>query len=336
MTAATNGGSSSGYTYDGDGNRLSQTTGTDRTNLTWDVNAPVPQLAAETDGVGALLRRYTYGVDRISMTTPSTTGFYSTDMLGTVTEISNNNGISLGQFDTRPFGDDPSSTGVDPSIAANPFGFAGEYRDPGTGLYDLHARQYDSTTGRFLSPDPLGAEGGSSSYVYVGDSPLSFTDPTGMRRITTTTVSPFTACGRYGHSSCFGLEGDASDPLWSTRSTIINLALLFLPGGDVARAVRLVEDAAEEGTAAATATGAARSASTPFGRLVQSLRGGDDGWRLTSAHAEPATSGVYKGGTSVEEVFERGTDRLVRHRIYDSRGNIVHETFRPHAKFGAP
>lgn len=35
-------------------------------------------------------------------------------------------------------------------------------------------------------------------------------------------------------------------------------------------------------------------------------------------------------------MFERGGDRLVRHRIYGPNGEILHETFRPYAKFGAP
>jgi RHS repeat-associated protein len=134
------------------------------------------------DGAGGLLRRYVYGIGRVSMATPGTTGFYSTDSLGSVTEISDTGGASLGQFDADPFGDGETATGLDPSVAGNPFGFAGEYRDPVTGLYDLHARQYDPATGRFLAPDPLGAEGASSSYVYVGDNPLRFADPTGMRR----------------------------------------------------------------------------------------------------------------------------------------------------------
>ena len=73
------------------------------------------------------------------------------------------------------------------------------------------------------------------------------------------------------------------------------------------------------------------TASTPFGRLVQSFKSG--GWRRVSAHAEPATAKRYKGGTSIEEVFKHGSDQLVRHRIYSASGKILHETFRPYAKF---
>jgi hypothetical protein len=81
---------------------------------------------------------------------------------------------------------------------------------------------------------------------------------------------------------------------------------------------------------------AERAASTPAGRLIQDFRSGGDDWRRPSAHATPATGKAYPGGMSIEEVFERGGDRLVRHRIYDPNGEILHQTFRPDAKFGAP
>lgn len=87
---------------------------------------------------------------------------------------------------------------------------------------------------------------------------------------------------------------------------------------------------------AAKAGTAERAASAPAGRLIQDFRRGGDDWRRASPYAEPATGKAYSGGTSIEEVFERGDDRLVRHRIYGPNGDVLHETFRPYAKFGAP
>jgi hypothetical protein len=46
----------------------------------------------------------------------------------------------------------------------------------------MRARQYDPSTGRFLSPDPVAATAGDpyvASYVYVGDNPELRTDPSG-------------------------------------------------------------------------------------------------------------------------------------------------------------
>ena len=182
LIGASNGSTSASYGYDGSGNRLSSTVGSATTNYLWDSNFGLPQLAIERDSSSSLIRRYTYGNGRISMTTPSTAAYYSTDPLGSVTELSGAGGTQLGQYDTNPFGDGATATGVDPSVAGNPYGFAGEYQDPTTGLYDLRARQYDPSTGRFLSRDPLGPQDYASLYTYVGDNPLSYTDPSGMKR----------------------------------------------------------------------------------------------------------------------------------------------------------
>jgi len=60
-------------------------------------------------------------------------------------------------------------------------GFAGQYLDP-TGLYHLRARQYDPTSGRFLTTDPVAAAVGDpyvASYVYGRSSPINNADQHG-------------------------------------------------------------------------------------------------------------------------------------------------------------
>jgi RHS repeat-associated protein len=161
---------------------VTSTVGGATTSLLWDANYALPQLALERDPSAGLIRRYAYGDGRISMTTPATTAYYSTDTLGTTTELSGSGGALLGQYDSNPFGDGATGTGVDPSVAGNPFAFAGEYQDPTTSLYNLRARQYDTATGRFLSPDPLGPQDAASTYTYVANNPLGYTDPSGMKR----------------------------------------------------------------------------------------------------------------------------------------------------------
>jgi RHS repeat-associated protein len=61
--------------------------------------------------------------------------------------------------------------------------FTGEYLDP-TALYHLRARQYDPTSGRFLSPDPVAASSEdpyASTYTYVSNRPTMLLDPSGLR-----------------------------------------------------------------------------------------------------------------------------------------------------------
>jgi len=61
------------------------------------------------------------------------------------------------------------------------FAYTGRPLNVETGLYDYRARWYDAGVGRFVSEDPLGfAAGDMNSYRYVGNSPLDYTDPTGM------------------------------------------------------------------------------------------------------------------------------------------------------------
>ncbi|MFF2845469.1 DUF6531 domain-containing protein [Streptomyces sp. NPDC058001] len=57
--------------------------------------------------------------------------------------------------------------------------FPGQYNDPETGLdYNRH-RYYDSSTGRYLSPDPLGLDPAPNDYAYT-DNPLVWSDPMGL------------------------------------------------------------------------------------------------------------------------------------------------------------
>lgn len=41
-------------------------------------------------------------------------------------------------------------------------------------------RYYDPSSGRYLSPDPLGIESDIALYTYAQNNPLKFTDPTGL------------------------------------------------------------------------------------------------------------------------------------------------------------
>ncbi|HEY3869751.1 MAG TPA: RHS repeat-associated core domain-containing protein [Actinocrinis sp.] len=62
-------------------------------------------------------------------------------------------------------------------------GYVGGSVDPTTGLVNLGAREYDPTTGRFLSLDPI-LEAGSpqdlNGYDYAGNNPTTNEDPTGQ------------------------------------------------------------------------------------------------------------------------------------------------------------
>jgi RHS repeat-associated protein len=58
-----------------------------------------------------------------------------------------------------------------------PYGFTGEWRDGGTGMYYLRARYYNPAIGTFVSQDVLET---LNRYAYVGGNVVNRVDPSGM------------------------------------------------------------------------------------------------------------------------------------------------------------
>jgi len=54
------------------------------------------------------------------------------------------------------------------------------YFDTETGLHYNWNGYYDPETGRYLSPDPIGLDGGLNLYAYVENDPVNYVDPWGL------------------------------------------------------------------------------------------------------------------------------------------------------------
>jgi len=71
---------------------------------------------------------------------------------------------------------------------ANPWQYASGYLDSTTGLYHFGARYYDPTLGRWTQEDPIPGQLSNpdslNPYLYVNDSPVNGTDPSGKYNIT--------------------------------------------------------------------------------------------------------------------------------------------------------
>ncbi|MFB8167419.1 RHS repeat-associated core domain-containing protein [Kitasatospora purpeofusca] len=96
---------------------------------------------------------------------------------------------------TDPFG---NPRGTQPSIWAGDHGFVGGTKDDITGLTNLGARQYQPTTGRFLSLDPVLDAGDPqqwNGYAYSENDPVNKSDPSGLRSEECGTLY---ACGAAG------------------------------------------------------------------------------------------------------------------------------------------
>ncbi len=51
----------------------------------------------------------------------------------------------------------------------------------GSGTLSMGVREYDPSTGQFLSNDPTGLAGGDTNFrSYAGNNPLGFIDPAGL------------------------------------------------------------------------------------------------------------------------------------------------------------
>lgn len=173
LTSATpSGGTSTTLAYNGDGLRTSETTGSDTSQFTWDQIGDLPLVL--TDGTNS----YIYGPDDVPIEQISQSGtptYLHHDQVGSIRLITNQDGNSVGSFTYTPYGSLAASTGT----ATSPFGYAGQYTDPETGLQYDQARYYDPQTGQFLTRDPLEALTGEP-YSYAADSPLNAADPSGL------------------------------------------------------------------------------------------------------------------------------------------------------------
>jgi RHS repeat-associated protein len=66
------------------------------------------------------------------------------------------------------------------STVVNNLRFPGQYYDAETGLHYNWNRYYDPNTGRYITADPIGLEGGINLFSYVGGNPVNKMDIMGL------------------------------------------------------------------------------------------------------------------------------------------------------------
>ena len=167
------------------------------------------ELIAEFDGSnGNLKKEYVYGGGTVATIEPTAvnsngTRYGTADNLGSPRVITNSSGGVVSRHDYKPFGEElfagtgGRTVGMGFSVAdGNRQKFTGYERDNETGLDFAQARYDSSVLGRFTSPDPFGGSMSAADpqsfnrYAYVGNNPLTHTDPSGLDKITTTDGGP--------------------------------------------------------------------------------------------------------------------------------------------------
>ena len=204
-----------GYGYDEAGNRTIRTVdaATDAT-WTWDTLG-LPTRLDERDSTNALTHQWwadpqtELGTALADTATASTTWLLG-DHQGSITGLADAT-VLTGSADLDPYGSPTGTTNGD--YADNPLRFHGQYLDDTTGLYDIRARDYDATTGRFTTPDPIATAAGTAftqTYHYGYNRPTVLTDPTEECAIICTAIIGGVAGAVVGGVDCY-LSGDDRD-----------------------------------------------------------------------------------------------------------------------------
>jgi RHS repeat-associated protein len=209
--------SSASYTYDNNGNTLSETNSTGTTSYAWDFENRLSQVTLPNSG-GTVTFKYDPFGRRIEKISPTTTSIFVYDGDNLV-ETANASGGEVASYAQGQNIDEPlamdrsgtidyyeqdglgsvtSLTATNGSVAqsytydsfgnqtassgslTNFFQYTGREFDKETNLYYYRARYYDPTTGRFVSEDPTRFYAGVDFYAYVRNRAVTLKDPTGL------------------------------------------------------------------------------------------------------------------------------------------------------------
>ncbi len=244
------------YSYDGLDRRVARAVnGTVQASWIYrDGNSP----AAEVDGTGNVLTRFVYGVH-------GDTPDYLVDDGDRLLVVSDFRGsprlvvdADTGTVVQRVDYDALGAVVADTNPGLHPFGFQGGLIEPSTGLVRFGARDYDPSTGRFVSSDPsLFAGQQSNLYVFGNGDPVNRSDPSGLGPATPPAPP---SNGVRTHSVGLDLSGTAG-----IFNVGINVSLAYDTSGD-------------------------------FGIQVTPSAGGSVGASVEAAGAYSNTSGTIKSG----------------------------------------
>jgi RHS repeat-associated protein len=205
------------YTYNGAGQRIKKVTQTETRIFHYDLWG---HLIAEANQSGQMVAEYVYlGDQLLAMIKPGEAVYYfHNDHLGTPQVLTDDSqGIAWKAVYT-PFGE------AVPSIQTveNPFRFPGQYYDQETGLHYNYFRYYNPQTGRYITPDPIGLEGGINLFAYTENNPLIWSDSWGL--LTEVIITHGTS---YGHAAL-----RINNMVYSVRMLDPNAATSFGMRGD--------------------------------------------------------------------------------------------------------
>ncbi|WP_197471718.1 MULTISPECIES: RHS repeat domain-containing protein [Methylomonas] len=175
LASASGAGLAESYRYDHQGRRIETVSNGTPTRFVYSGRDILSEYGANWNAAQA---HYAYaGLDQpLLRNTPSGNAYYHADGLGSVVATSNAAGAVTASARYDAFGQTLAKTGTIPR-----YGYAGREPDQ-TGLIYYRARTYDPGLGRFGQRDPAGFADGINPYAYVGNNPISFSDPLGLSK----------------------------------------------------------------------------------------------------------------------------------------------------------
>jgi RHS repeat-associated protein len=327
----TNGGTT--YTYDANGNRLTETSASGTLTYNWDGRNRLSSITDASGNTTSMQYDYSRNLLGVSRTETAVTALQSfvVDNLSNVVSLTGSSGtpvsVVTGQSLDSHFASVDSSGnvlfGMGDALNSNvavtnsagaltseldyepygqttgapasdlPFAYTGRLGILGNVYYN-RARYYDSGVGRFLSEDPLGIAGGPNPYRYASGDPNDFIDPSGYLDIGNI---PDIIFGLGGGAASASLDCQTNN----TTGVGIGLAV----GGLAAIGAAVLTPAGASVLTAALIAGAAAGLGDYVTQGLTSGWGNVNPWEVVGA----SVAGLYGGSISklVSGYLEGGT-----------------------------
>lgn len=223
------------YRYNGEGERVLRTDSATTANTRQFVYDEAGRLLGEYTTTGVRIQEYVWLDDTLlailSDHDGSTYQFVETDHLGTPRAVIHpvkNSIIWRWNLNNTSFGDHAPIADPD----ANRLGYTLNLRYPGqvydsiSGMNYNYFRDYDPGTGRYVESDPIGLGGGMSTYGYVDENPISFSDPFGLEVGAPGPAESFIPVWGSGRQAINDFQ--TGHPVWGTVNGALAVSDVFL------------------------------------------------------------------------------------------------------------
>jgi RHS repeat-associated protein len=169
------------FTFNADGQRVGRTDSTGSVNYIWDgQNVLIETNASNAIQAVHTLEPRSYG-NQVSQFRSGVASYYHYDLQGSTLHLTNAAGTLTNTYVYDAWGNPLTSSGT----TFNPYQYIGRkgyIYDSDLDNFQVRARSYDPFTGRWFSRDPIGFAGGDANlYRYVGNSPVTVTDSSGLK-----------------------------------------------------------------------------------------------------------------------------------------------------------